>query len=154
MTRTACFTVTLTGLLLASCLHLHHGRVEDVYFRAGQPERGTYSRLELAEVTVEKSLDETVLRRNAGYIFGLLDARYARERTISGSYLAVVSLKEDSILCDLETLNSVTLEIRLTRADAEEPEVLYLFSEETARSISSNAYLYELIERAFRRIFP
>jgi hypothetical protein len=142
------------GLLCTSCMLLGRAKVEELYFRAGEPEPGSYYHLVLQELAVEKDLDGPALRKNAGYIFELLDSRYTRERGGSSVLIARVFLKEEPILRELETLNTVTLEIRLTGAEEQEPEILYLFTEETPRSLSSYAYLYTLIEHAFRSIFP
>jgi hypothetical protein len=151
MTRLA---AAAAGLLLASCVLVGGAKVEDIYFRSGKPDKNRYYHLELAELAVEKDLDAATLEKDAVYIFELLDARYAREREAAETLIAVVHLKEEPIFRDLETLNAVTLEIRLARDRTRETEVLYLFSEETVRSLSSYAYLYTLIERAFGRIFP
>ena len=146
--------VAILGLLCSSCVLLGRAKVEDVYFRAGEPEPGGYYQLVLQELVVEKDLDGPALQKNAGYIFELLDSRYARERGGSAVLIAAVSLKEEPILRELEALNTVTLEIRLTGAEEQEPVILYLFTEETHESLSSYAYLYTVIEHAFRRIFP
>jgi hypothetical protein len=154
MKRLSGITVAALGVLFASCALLIPARVEDIYFRSGPPLKGGYYRLALESLEVEIDTDGPALRENARYIFELLDARYSGERSASATLLASIALKEEMILLGLETRNAVTLEIRLNREDGAEPEILYLFSEETTRSLASYTYLYQIIERAFRSIFP
>ena len=138
-----------------SCALLVRSRVEDIYFREGAPSKGSHFTIILKEIVIQKDLDSEIVRQNAENIFNLLINKHNQKNRSSSTILyAYSTIKEDSFLRDYESLNAVTIEIRLFKQGNDEPEIIFLFSEETKNTVSSYKYLYSIIKSSFRRILP
>ena len=159
------FIVTLVGIC-SSCLFPKLKRAQDIYYKNGQPENNIYYKIQLKELTVQKELNRSLITENATNIFNLLlnKASQEQEKKYSESENdniivldAYVTLKEISFIKDYETLNTSTLEINLFKENSTpggDAEIISLLTVNTKNTILSYKFLYALIERSLRRIYP
>ncbi|MBA7658733.1 hypothetical protein ES703_66692 [subsurface metagenome] len=145
----------LLTCLLLSCALFEKSKIEEVYFNEALYPKDTHFNIVLKDIDVQKDLDSATIRGNAEEIFTLLIKKYNQKKGASATeaYTSVV-LKETSYISDYENLNTVALEIKIFGENDNDPVRILLFSEETKNTLSSYRYLYSIVERSFRRIFP
>lgn len=148
------YLLIFLACLFSSCLLFQSSRVEDFYYTESDEREIKGCNIELQKLTVQKDLDREIVEENSRYILDLLSAKY-REDLLPGAatLIAEVMIKEASFMKGYETLNTVTLEINLKEEQDKKPVFIYLLSDETQNSISSYKYLYEILERSFKRIY-
>jgi hypothetical protein len=141
-------------LLLAGCLLLETGRARELYVAPELASRVARATWVLDSVAAEQELAFPSIEADATYILRLILARRNQEAVpAAGTLLLRVRIKERELAADLRPRRTSTVEIEAypaPPASGGEPAAMVLYSETTAQSIRSYAYLTGLLERALR----
>ena len=141
--------------LLGSCLLLPPPRIQELYQRQGRPLKAEEYTLVLAGVSVIEAGEEERVADNTSRILDFLIKKHARNTSTPSSILYLSAcLEEEAILRDYETLNSISVELRLCTEEGGEPETIALYSEETKNTLSSYRYLFRIVADTFGSLFP
>ncbi len=140
--------------VLSTCALLKDSRIVDVYYDEEAKEQIGSSPLILKSLEVSRDLDAELVKSNALSILELLNSKYQKDTLPDSSpYQAVIVLKENPIIKDFESLNSISLKVSLSKPTEKTPDFIFILAEETANSISSYKYLYQILEKAYKTIY-
>jgi hypothetical protein len=141
-------------ILLTGCLLMETGRARELYVAphlAGRIARATWV---LDSVTVEQEFASRSVEADATYILRLLLSRRNERADLAGGTLLLrVRIKEREFAEDLRTRRTATVEIEAyppPSSGETDPAAMALYSETTAQSVRSYAYLTGLLDRALR----
>jgi hypothetical protein len=144
------FTLSAAVCLIVSCSHLGMRVVKTEYIREDYRGRIGRTLFVLEKLSADKGAESDRIRTNGEHILRVLfERRREAEKNPAGTLRARVRLKEESFIRDYRTVNTVTAEITLSETGTEHPAALSLYSEDTEETLSSYAYLYGLLLKAF-----
>ena len=141
-------------LALCSCLVSAPPRANELYVDREYAGALRKAELVLDSLSVQKGFDSKILETNAAYILHLLLERRNQDLPPNGgeSLSLHALIKEAEFPRDLQTLNTVTVELRIFDPPRTKAVALALYSETTKETIESYSYLHSVIRRALRQL--